>query len=272
MIKKFADKTPILFCFAVTIFVLVVFSTAQFGFAALFGIDMTTPLQDNILDINFLLSSILAKVIFSGLVMLILVMLKMSYVNNPFKKGFLKGLGLGWFVIIGIILNFSSSFDFTTKISAIEQSKWLLLIPMFFETLLAGVSEELMCRGILYNVINNKYKNVHAAVLLSSAVFGVVHFVNLVNQSFADTALQVLFAFGAGVLLAAVYARCKTVWPGVLLHGLNNFAAYAACNLAFAENVDEKTNVIINAVQAVASVCIGLFLIRKKKMAEIAAE
>jgi CAAX amino terminal protease family. len=271
MIKKFADKTPIIFSFAVTIFVLVVYSIAQFGFAALFGVDMTAPAQDNIQNINFFTASILAKVVFSGLVMLILVMLKLSSVNNPFKKGFLKGLGLGWFVILGIILNFTFFFDFSSNISAIEQSKWLLLIPIFLETLLAGVSEELMCRGILYNVTNNKYKNVHAAAFLSSAVFGVVHFVNLVNASFAETALQVLFAFGFGVLLAAVYARCTTVWPGVLLHGLYNFAGYAAANLAFAETIDEKTLVIINVVQAVASICIALFLIRKKKMAEIAA-
>jgi len=271
MIKKFADKTPVVFSFAVTIFVLVVYSIAQFGFAALFGVDMTTSAQDNIHNINFLTASILAKIVFSALVMLILVMLKLSFVNNPFKKGFLKGLGLGWFVIICIILNFTFFFDFSSKISSIEQSKWLLLIPIFFETLLAGVSEELMCRGILYNIINNKYKKAHAAVLLSSAVFGVVHFVNLVNTSFAETAMDVLFAFGFGVLTAAVYARCKTVWPGVLLHGLYNFAGYAAVNLAFTETTYEKTLVIINVVQAVASICIGLFLIRKKKMAETAA-
>ena len=112
MIKKFADKTPIIFSFVVTIFVLVVFSIAQFGFAALFGIDMTTPTQDNIQNVNFFLSSILAKVVFSGLVMLILVMLKMSSVNNPFKKGFFKGLGLGWFFILFAIVSFALEFDF----------------------------------------------------------------------------------------------------------------------------------------------------------------
>ena len=122
MIKKFADKTPIIFSFVVTLFVLVVYSIAQFGFAALFGVDMTTQLLDNIQNISFLTTSILAKIVFSGLVMLILVMLKMSSVNNPFKKGLFKGLGLGWFVIIGIILNFTFFFDFSLKISSIEQS------------------------------------------------------------------------------------------------------------------------------------------------------
>ena len=268
MIRKFADKTPIIFSFAVTIFVLAVFSIAQFGFAALFGVDMTTPIQDSIRNIYFFTASILAKIVFSVLVMLILFMLKMSYVNNPLGKGFFKGLCLGWFIYIGILLNFIFHFDFSTKIGSIEQGQWLLLIPIFFETLLAGVSEELMCRGILYNVINNKYKNVHVAVLLSSAVFGVVHFVNLINSSFAETAMQVLFASSFGVLLAAIYARCKTVWPGVLLHGLYNFAAYAAGNLAFAENVDINIYIVITAVQIVASICIGLFLIRKKKMNE----
>lgn len=269
MIKKFADKTPILFSFVTTIVILIVLAAAQFGFAALFGVDMTNSIYDNIQDINFLTASILAKIIFSALVMRILVALKMSSVNNPFQKGFFKGLGLGWFIMLGIILNFALNFDFS-KAGPIEKSKWLLLIPMFIEALLAGVSEELLCRGILYNVINNKYKNVHAAVLLSSAVFGAGHFVGLVSASFTETVLSVLFAFGGGVLAAAIYARCKTVWAGVLLHGLNNFAVYAAVTLAFAENVDKKTNLMITVVQSVVSICIGLFLIRKKKMAEIA--
>lgn len=266
MIKKFADKTPIVFSFVTTIVILIVFSTAQFSFAALFGIDMTNPVQ----DINFFTASILAKIVFSVIVMLILVALKMSSVSNPLKKGFFKGLSLGWFCFVGIILNFVLFFDFSSA-GSIEQSKWLLLIPVFIETLLAGVSEELMCRGILYNVINNKYKNVHAAVLLSSAVFGLVHFVNLITgQSFADTMLQVLFAFGGGVFFAAVYARCKTVWAGVMLHGLNNFALYAAKVLTPDKIANENLIAILMPVYTAALICVGLFLIRKKKMAEIA--
>ena len=267
MIKKFADKTPIVFSFVITIVVLVVFSAAQFGFAALFGVDMTNPVQ----DVNFFTASIIAKIVFSVFVMLILIALKMSYVNNPLKRGLFKGLGLGWLCYIGIILTFVLFFDFSS-VGSIEHSKWLLLVPIFIETLLAGVSEELMCRGILYNVINNKYKNVHTAVLLSSAVFGVVHFVNLVNQSFADTALQVLFAFCGGVFFAAVYARCKTVWPGVVLHGLENFANYAGKTLTPFKIVNQNSLAIFMLVYAFALICFGLFLIRKKKMAEIMEE
>ena|GEM_PF-5660401 len=258
MIKKFADKTPIIFSFITTILVLVMFSITQFGFASLFGVDITNPVP----NVNTFTASMLVEIVFSGLVMLILVMLKMSSVNNPFKKGFFKGLGLGWFFFLGAILYFALGFDFS-QAGSIEKSKWLLLIPFFFVTLLTGVFEELMCRGILYNVINNKYK-VHTAVLLSAAVFGVVHFVNLVSKPFAETAVQVLFAFGGGVFFAAVYARCKTVWAGVLLHGLFNFAEKAAATLAPVENVNEKL-IIFEVIFAAAAICIGLYLIRKSK-------
>ena len=263
MIKKFADKTPIIFSFVVTLFVLVVFSISQLGFIVLFGVDMANPVQ----DVNTFAASMLAMIVFAGLAMLILVLLKMSSVNNPFKKGLFKGLGLGWFFILAAILNFALGFDFS-RAESIEKSKWLLLIPIFFETFLTGVSEELLCRGILYNVLNRKYK-VHAAVLLSSAVFGVGHFVNLLGQSFAETAVQVLFAFGGGVLFAAVYVRCKTVWAGVLLHGFFNFAEYAAETLAPVENADEKMMVAFEITFAIVAIIIGLFLIRKKKAAYI---
>ena len=262
VIKKFADKTPIIFSFVTTILVLVLFSIAQFGFAALFGVDVTNPAP----DANAFTAEILVEIVFSGLAMLILVLLKMSSVNKPFKKGVVKGLGLGWFFILAAILIFALGFDFS-KAGAIEKDKWLLLIPFFFTTFLTGVFEELLCRGVLYNVINNKYK-VHTAVLLSAAVFGVVHFINLISQSFAETAVQVLFAFGGGVLFAAVYARCKTVWAGVLLHGLCNFADSAAAALAPAENAYERL-MAFEVVFAIAAICIGLYLIRKSKMADI---
>jgi membrane protease YdiL (CAAX protease family) len=263
MIKKFSDRTPIIFSFVTTILILAVFSITQSGFADLFGVDITDPVP----NANSFTASLLVEVLFSGLVMLILVMLKMPSVNNPFKKGFFKGLGLGWFFILAAIVSFAFFFDFS-KAGSIEQSKWLLLIPFFFVALLTGVFEELMCRGILYNVINNKYK-LHAAVLLSAAIFGVVHFINLISQSLAETAVQVLFAFGAGVLFAAVYARCKTVWAGVLLHGLVNFSEYAATTLAPVEQSNETLIAIFEVVFAVAAICIGLYLIRKKKTADI---
>ena len=265
MIKKFADRTPIIFSFVATILILAVFSIAQLGFADLFGVDITDPAP----DASFFTAALLVEALFSGLVMLILVMLKMPSLNNPFKKGFFKGLGLGWFFILTSIVSFILFFDFS-KAGSIEQSKWLLLIPFFFLALLTGVFEELMCRGILYNVINNKYK-LRAAVLLSAGVFGVVHFINLISQSFAETAVQVLFAFGAGVLFAAVYARCKTVWAGVLLHGLVNFSEYAATTLAPIEKANETLIAIFEVVFAAAATCIGLYLTRKKKMADISS-
>ena len=262
MIKKFADKTPIIFSFVTIILVLVVFSIAQFGFAALFGVDVRNPAP----DVNAFTAEILVEIVFSGLVMLILVMLKMSSVNNPFKKGVVKGLGLGWFLFLAAILSFTLGFDFS-KAGSIGKSKWLFLIPIFFINLLTGVFEELLCRGVLYNVINNKYK-VHTAVLLSAAVFGVVHFINLISNSFAETVVQVLFAFGGGVLFAAVYARCKTVWAGVLLHGFYNFAEKAAAILAPVENAYEK-RIVFEVIFTVAAICSGLYLIRKSKAADI---
>ena len=258
MIRKLADRTPIIFSLVTTILVIVVFSIAQFGFAALFGVDVTNPAQ----NVNTFTATFLVEIVFSGLVMIILVMLKMSSVNNPFKKGVAKGLGLGWFVFLTALLNFTLGFDFS-KAGSIEKSKWLLLIPYFITTLLTGVFEELMCRGILYNVINIKYK-VHAAVLISASVFGVAHFLNLISQSFTETAVQVLFAFGGGVLFAAIYARCKTVWAGVLLHGFYNFAEKAAATLAPVENAYERL-IVLEVIFAVVAICIGLYLIRKSK-------
>jgi membrane protease YdiL (CAAX protease family) len=70
---------------------------------------------------------------------------------------------------------------------------------------LAPLAEELVFRGFLLNLWRQRW-GTWAAVLLSSALFGAVHF------QFG------IFAGGMGVLFALVYLRSGSLWPGTLLH------------------------------------------------------
>ena len=272
MIKKIADKRPILFSVIVFIVNAIVAVLTMVLFTSLFGLDIAN-LENTEFDFNTLTALTLSKVVLSAVLIIILVALKMKSEIKPFRKGIGKGLLLGWFFILFGILQFTYLYDFSNA-GSVEPSKLLLLLPLAVYTLFIGVSEEFLCRGIFYNVIFNKYRNVHAAVLISSAVFGIMHLSNLLGGAPLDeTLLQVFYAFAFGVLFAAVYVRCKNIWAVVLLHAFFDFCSSAPEILtpvvALEINSTDTNSLIVIAVVSVAAVCIGLFLIRKSKMADI---
>jgi membrane protease YdiL (CAAX protease family) len=86
---------------------------------------------------------------------------------------------------------------------------------------LAPLVEEVFFRGFLFQGFRQRYGWV-AAMLISSAIFALAH---VDPVSFIPT-------FVLGSVLAYVYHRSNSVWPGVILHFLVNAfglcAAYAA--------------------------------------------
>jgi membrane protease YdiL (CAAX protease family) len=84
---------------------------------------------------------------------------------------------------------------------------WLLLLV----AVVGPVVEELFFRGMLYRYLRAR-RSVAAAVLLSAALFAVVH------------VIPVLFAplFMMGVALALVAERFGSIVPAIVLHGFNN--------------------------------------------------
>lgn len=94
-------------------------------------------------------------------------------------------------------------------------------------TLLVGLSEEVMFRGLLYPSLRRRF-GIWTAVLLSSAVFGAVHVLNvfMVGNLF-QALLQATTASLTGVVLAALMLRSGSlVWP-VVYHALWDFLTFA---------------------------------------------
>ena len=89
----------------------------------------------------------------------------------------------------------------------------------FTSVVLAGVVEETTFRGILLTRLLPR--GPWTAVLLSSALFGLLHVANLVLGSPWQTVLlQVTFAAMAGTGYAAMRMRTGSLWPPVVLHAL----------------------------------------------------
>lgn len=78
----------------------------------------------------------------------------------------------------------------------------------------APIEEEILFRGVVYAGLRARWGSGVAAAV-SAVVFGVIH----VPAVIVPTVL--------GVVLAALYSRTGSVWPGVLVHVLNNALALA---------------------------------------------
>ena len=58
------------------------------------------------------------------------------------------------------------------------------------------------------------------SALLSSLVFGLCHFGNLIEQPAAATVMQVYFAFSIGLCFCGIYLFSGTLLIPILLHGI----------------------------------------------------
>ena len=93
-----------------------------------------------------------------------------------------------------------------TPVEVVLQFIVIAMVPAF--------CEEFLFRGaILTNLLPFGRGT---AILISSLLFGIMH----------QNAEQILYAFGAGILLGLVYERTGSIWNCTLLHLVNNFISY----------------------------------------------
>ena len=87
-----------------------------------------------------------------------------------------------------------------------------------------GLCEELIFRGVIFNKLQELLtgrKNVFlVSALVSSCVFGLIHFENLIEQTFIGTVMQVYFAFAIGLCFCGIYLFSGTLLIPILLHGI----------------------------------------------------
>ena len=86
-------------------------------------------------------------------------------------------------------------------------------------TLLAGaivtpLGEEAFFRGVVANALLARY-GAWIGIIVSAAIFAIAHGINIILP----------IAFVIGILTALLYRASGSIWPGVVLHGVNNAAS-----------------------------------------------
>ncbi len=152
-------------------------------------------------------------------------------------------------------------------------------ITFVVSNVLIGAAEELLCRGLLSTTLLSYFgtgrEGILKAALLSSILFGCIHFTNYTGGDPTGVIMQVIYTFGTGVLLCAIYFRSGSIWFLILIHafediygGLSELMTYGGGSAEITTNVINNYNLML-LVPAIPSFIFGLFLLRKSKTEEI---
>ena len=200
---------------------------------------------------------------------------------HPEFEGNLKGGSqVGKWVIFGIV----AAFVFTLVDIIQANGTTTVGFPGIVNVLaafMAGICEETIYRGIGTSYLMRQWrdeKKIIPAMIITSAVFGMIHLVNLATGSPLVMVLpQVINAGVMGMLLCAVYLRSGNLIPVMVLHTLNDFGKFMFVDIieeggGFSETTTlSSADWISLAVSMIVYLGIALYLVRPSKRKEIRA-
>lgn len=129
-------------------------------------------------------------------------------------------------------------------------------------TIMAPLVEELLFRGAIQGHLLRRGMKPTYAILIASAVFGIVHM----------NPIQIPFAFAIGLIFGWLYYRTGSVIPGMIGHFINNSIACIQMALLSKEELNTPTIEWLGegatyALFAISlAVTIGMFLYLKKRL------
>ena len=95
---------------------------------------------------------------------------------------------------------------------------WNALVRSLFMFLVVGVGEEVLFRGIVFRMIDDRWGTA-VALLVSALIFGFVH----ISNNNATVWSSVAIAVEAGLLLGAAYKWSGTLWVPIGIHWSWNY-------------------------------------------------
>ncbi len=95
-----------------------------------------------------------------------------------------------------------------------------VLMFVLINTLMVGICEELLFRGILFHGASSSF-GIWRAVWITTIIFGAIHVLSgFVSGDFNTSILQAFYAFMFGFYMVALRIRLDTIIPGIIIHWL----------------------------------------------------
>jgi len=141
-------------------------------------------------------------------------------------------------------------------------------IPLlfFFAALAAmtGFAEETIFRGIAVHALQSK--GFLRAALFSSLIFGLLHFVNLLQgANLLATIGQVIFAILIGIAFAGPLIYTGSIWPIIFIHAIQDFIAFWTTGGVTNTSSSSISDVLLPIVLMLPVAIYGIWLIQRLK-------
>ena len=122
--------------------------------------------------------------------------------------------------------------------------------------IIPAIGEELFFRGILQNICIGLFKNSRAGIIITSLLFGVLHFQ-------IENLLSIIFA---SILLGYIYDYSKNILITIILHlGFNSFSLFCMQGIKSGYFNENQLDLLGNYFMIPLSILILLYVINKKK-------
>lgn len=118
----------------------------------------------------------------------------------------------------------------TTNWTTYTNAKIELLISFALSVCAVGIVEELIFRGTIFPLFIKSFTTTNRPILisaiLSSLMFGIIHFFNLLSQpeNIIGITSQVFFATSIGVFFCGLMVRTENILIPIIIHALVNFS------------------------------------------------
>ena len=143
-----------------------------------------------------------------------------------FRRLWIFSTALQMTIIAGLYtlttLLFVRTFRLTGKMLGGPPDVWILFVP---------ITEEILFRGFILGALEVAYGRIWG-IIVSSVLFGLWHLKNACRLGNTELMQEIAYTtFFFGPITAALTLKTRSIWPGVILHYLNNLPAVTASSL-----------------------------------------
>ena len=201
------------------------------------------------------------------------ILISLGYrVLNPIRKPFFKSL-LICIPAFLVVINNAPILALVWGNATLVHTEWYHFLWFGLECLAIGLFEEAAFRGVALLMLAEKRrgttKGLFVSILLSSAVFGVIHLANILTGANPGAViLQIGYSFLIGAMCSVVLFKTANLWLCVLLHAVYDFGGNLVSTLGDGKLWDTPT-VIITAVLAVFTTVYLVVVFVRMKPSEV---
>ena len=181
------------------------------------------------------LGSLFRAVVPRFFIALFLLVLAMEYFPASLSSKRVSGKNLLWCILPLLVA--LVNFPFSSLIRSVAYVTRADLLGLFlFKCFLIGLGEEILFRGIILDLLLQSFQKKRGAifwpVFLSSAIFALFHFINLIDGADILSVLQqVGYSFLIGAMLAVVLLQTRNLWLCIALHALFDAGGFLISDL-----------------------------------------